>query len=130
MVFAYALLGVPRFRDEAAAALARADRIDVPDLLHAELANVVWQGVRAGHVEAADGLSALDAAAGLIDESTASRALWHEALMLSVERDHPVYDTMFVALAAAKATRVVTYDRRMRLRFPEWTVGPSDFLAA
>ena len=130
MVFAYALLGVPQFREEASAVLARVDRVDVPDILHAELANVAWQGVRAGHVDASDALDMLDAAAGLVDEATASTVLWHDALMLSVDRNHPVYDTLFVALAAAKATRVVTYDLKMRRRFPEWTVSPTDLLSA
>src|SRR5688572_33088325 len=102
MVFAYSLLGVPPFREEASAVLARVDRVEVPDILHAELANVAWQGVRAGHVDASDAVDMLDAAAGLIDEATASTALWHHALMLSVDRNHPVYDMLFVALAAAK----------------------------
>jgi predicted nucleic acid-binding protein len=44
-VFAYALLGVPEFGDEALAVLEAATEIHVPDSFRVELVNVVWQWV-------------------------------------------------------------------------------------
>lgn len=46
MVFAYALLGVPEFRDDSLAVLEASIEVLVPDSFRAELVNVVWQWVQ------------------------------------------------------------------------------------
>jgi predicted nucleic acid-binding protein len=46
MVLAYAMLGVPEFREESLAILEAATEIHVPDSFRAELVNVVWQWVQ------------------------------------------------------------------------------------
>jgi predicted nucleic acid-binding protein len=38
---------------------------------------------------------------------------------MAVERRHSVYDTLFVALAEAERTKLVTRDARLRERYPE-----------
>lgn len=118
-VLADALLGVAEVREEALRALREADEIVVPDLLFAELANVVWQYVTRASLPLPRGHEILDDAEALVTRSVPVTALWHRAVELAVERKHPVYDTLFVALAEAEGTRLVTRDLRLRERFPD-----------
>jgi predicted nucleic acid-binding protein len=55
--------------------------------------------------------------------------LWGPALDLAVARDHPVYDTLFVALAAERGSKVITYDQKILRKFPEWAISAPEFLA-
>ena len=118
-VVADALLGAAGVREEALRSLRDADEIVVPDLFFAELANVVWQYVTRAGVPLSRGLELLDDAESLITRSIPASALWHRALELAVERSHPAYDTLFVALAEAEGTHLVTRDARLKKRFPE-----------
>lgn len=127
-VFAYALLRVPGFRAEAARVLERAPSIEVPDLFRAELANVVWKAVRTGFADVVQGREALRRAERLLLAVVPSNEIWESALDLAAEWDHPVYDTLFVAAAIKLETRVVTYDRRLRARFPQHALTPAEFL--
>jgi len=101
MIFAYALLGVPRFRDEALSVLTNAGEILVPDFFRAELVNVVWQWTRENAIPLSIGLGVLTDADALITQAISTEQLWERALELSVEANHPAYDTLFVALAEA-----------------------------
>ena len=123
MVFAYALLGVTKHRELAATILESADRIDVPDLLRAELANVVSLWVRHESVPLTTALAALEDCEALIDRVWEGDALWKRAVELAVERQHPVYDTMFVALAEKLGTPVVSFDGKLTRKFPEFVVS-------
>jgi len=119
-VVADALLGATGVREDALKALRGADEIVVPDLFFAEMANVVWQYVSRAGVPLSRGLELLDDAEALVSRSVPASALWHRALALAAERSHPVYDTLFVALAEAEGTKLVTRDARLRKRFPEF----------
>lgn len=129
MVFVYSLLRVSPFHETATGAIEKAEEIWVPDSFHAEFANVVWQWIRSKNVPADRGADLLADVRPLITGVVPTPALWHEALRLSIERDHPVYDTVFVALARAQATKLVTYDQRLLERFPEHTVSGEAFVA-
>ncbi|MDZ7829353.1 MAG: type II toxin-antitoxin system VapC family toxin [Halofilum sp. (in: g-proteobacteria)] len=63
-------------------------------------------------------------AEALTDHMVTSEVLWRPALDLGMEHGHPVYDTLFIALARHQGTRVATFDRRLIERFPEWTMRP------
>lgn len=128
MVLAYALTGARPSRHEAMRVVGAVETIEVPDLFCAELGNVVWKLVRAKQIDLAEGLGIFDDAMGLVTDVVPAAELWAQAVVLAVDRDHPVYDTMFVALAASRGTRLVTYDRRLRQRFPKLTVAPSTML--
>ena len=128
-VFVYALLRIEDRYEEAGDAIEAAELIVVPDSMWAELASAVWQWVRAGHHGVTDGVDALQRGASFVTEEVDTKALWERALQLAVTADHPPYDSIFAALAEREGTRVVTYDRRFRLAFPELTVSPADFLA-
>lgn len=129
MVLAYALINVPEFREEAHRAIAQAREVVVPDLFHAELVNVVWQWIRARRLNLDAGLDVLQRGEALPTRVVPTRTLWERALALSVARNHPAYDTLFVALAIETGSKVVSNDHRLLTLFPEHVVSVAQFLA-
>lgn len=123
MVLAYALIGEAEQHDRAIAALAEEDELIAPDSLRAELVNVLWLWVRHRQVDPGSALEMLRDAETLLDEFVSTASLWESALALSVEREHSPYDTLFVALAARRGTRVLTADEALLRRFPTWTLA-------
>jgi predicted nucleic acid-binding protein len=65
----------------------------------------------------------------LIDQVVGSEKIWSHALQLSIQHDHPVYDTLFVATAEMLNDWVVTYDGKMLLKFSSRVLSPTDFFA-
>jgi predicted nucleic acid-binding protein len=129
-VFAYAFLFTEPCWPVAEEVLRRVDRVLVPDSVRAELANAVWTVHRAGLISLPDALGVLDDAEGALGTVVSSDVLWREALELSAATVHPVYDTLFVALARRHSVRVVTFDQPLRRKFPDWTIDPGAFLAS
>jgi predicted nucleic acid-binding protein len=128
MVIAYALLGVAEFRDEAMRAIEAAQEIWVPDSCRAELVNIVWQWVQYRDVALETGIEVLWDAETLFTQVVPTPAIWDQALALAVEREHPAYDTLFVALAAVQGSLVVTYDSDLIKKFPKYSISVPDFL--
>ena len=129
MVFAYALLGVPEFREEALAVLETATEIHVPDSFRAELVNVVWQWVQYKDLPLEVGIDVPRDAEALVTHVTSSALLWERALVLAVETPHPAYDTLFLALAEFADTKLATYDTELQQAFPDRVISPAEFLA-
>lgn len=125
MVMAYAMLGVPEFGEESAAALEMMDEIVAPASVEAELLNVAWQWGRRDHnpVMAA---AAYFSACRLWTELIPVDSLWSIALELALSSGHSSYDTLFIAAARIRQTRVVTYDRKLLALFPNDTVTIGD----
>ncbi len=129
-VIAYALLGVEEFREEALEAITRATEVWAPESLKAEMVNTAWQWVRFADAPLETGLEVLRDTEIVVTDFVSSSSLWESALELAVARQHPAYDTLFVALAARRGSKVVTYDQEVISRFPEWALSVSDYLAA
>ena len=129
MIFAYALLGVTEFREQAASVLERATEIWAPDILRAELANVVWQWIEFREVPMATGVAVLRDAESLLTGVFSAELLAERALELSVAAHHPVYDTLFIALAERLGFQVVSFDERLKSAFPASVLTPAEFLA-
>lgn len=121
MVVAYALLGQADLHDESIRLVRNADDLWAPESLRAELVNVLWLWVRHRGVEPADALEALRDVDSMLTGFVPIADLWEAALELALSRDHSPYDTLFVALAMARATKLVTADQKLLRRFPEWT---------
>ena len=47
--------------------------------------------------------------------------------MLSVESNHPAYDTYFIAAAEMENTKVVSFGKKMKKVFPERVLTAADF---
>ncbi len=127
MVFAYALLGIMPFRDQAVTVLATADAVLVPDSLRAELANVLWQWVKHRGVSQDTAITVLRDADALITQTIPGEQLWERALELAVAADHPAYDTMFVAASEFAGTKLVTFDEKLKTAFPALVLTPTEF---
>ena len=127
-VVAAALLGEPTTGEEAARLLGSAWELSAPSHWKAELCNVVWKAVRLGRMapEQIDDLLGLAAALPIASVDVAE--LWRGAIARAVNGNHPAYDTLFVELAARLDTRVVSYDRQMKTRFPSLVMRPADAL--
>ncbi len=121
MVMAYAMLGVPEFGEESFTALQAADEIVAPSSVEAELLNVVWQwGIQGNQPRIAG--AAYSNASRLWTELVPVETLWPLALKLALSSKHSPYDTLFVAAARFRRTRVVTYDTKLLKLFPDDTV--------
>lgn len=129
MVFAYSLLNVEGKCEEATQILAKADVIIVPDSLRVELANVVWQWVKYRDLSEDNAYAVLEDAEALIEQVISSERLWARALQLSIQKDHPAYDTLFIAAAELLNDRVVSYDEKMQKKFPDTVLSPTRFFS-
>jgi predicted nucleic acid-binding protein len=82
MVFAYALLGVEEFRQDATATLEQADTISVPDSFRVEMGNVLWQWIKHRKVSIETALQIMDDTESLISRTLSGENLWERALVL------------------------------------------------
>ena len=83
-----------------------------PDLWLIEAANVLWRLVRIGDISSAEAIARLDELSNAPLVSVACAPYLHRALQLGTELRHPVYDCVYLALAIAENTHLVTADRR------------------
>ena len=128
MVFVYALLKVDNKYEESLEVLEKANKVVVPDSFRAEFTNVVWQWVKHGNIPQEYAYNTLQDAEGFIDQVVSSEKIWLKALQLAIASDHPAYDTLFVAAAMSQNEKVVTYDKKMQDKFPNWVLSPQGFL--
>ena len=130
MVFAYALLGLKGFRQDATAILEQADTISVPDSFRVEMANVLWQWISHRKVSIETTLQIMDDTERLINRTLSGENLWERALQLSVDSNHPAHDTYFIAAAEMENTQVVSFDKKLKAVFPESVLTAAEFLSA
>jgi len=127
MVMAYALLGVPEYEKDSLKVLRRADSLDAPVTIEAELLNVLWQYSKRGvaHHKAAQ---LYEHSRSMWTRLIPVERIWPEALSLAFENEHSPYDTLFIAAARLYRTLVITYDQKLLTLFPKDTIQVSDFL--
>ena len=118
MIIAYALLHEKEFGEVALNVINQADSIIAPDIIRPEIANVIWQWTQWVNLPLEKGLEILEDAELLISEIIPSNHLWYHALELSTEKNHPVYDTLYVALARLRNTKVISNDKKLKSKFP------------
>jgi predicted nucleic acid-binding protein len=108
------LLGHPGVAPSAHEALARAERVLVPHLYFAEVANALRKYVRDGGLEEAEALERLREARDLVTHPMNDAELADEALATAVRFEHPVYDALYAVLARRHTCPVLTMDGRLR----------------
>ena len=105
-----AKLFIPEADSALAVATVAGQHLVAPDLVFAELANIVWKCHRRGLIRAPD-LTLYDFGA-LFDRIVPGELLWTPALALSIALGHPAYDCFYLALAIAEDDVLITADRR------------------
>jgi len=87
--------------------------LSVPDLLHIEVANVLWKAVRAGRCKATEARAALRILTSYGLPVTASATILEMALRIGIEYARTVYDSIYVALAVQSGRELVTADEKL-----------------
>jgi predicted nucleic acid-binding protein len=84
-----------------------------PDLLAAELGNIVWRKQRFQGMSVADGELIISAFHTLAFQFTPCAMLLDDAYRLAVAHQRTVYDAMYLALSIRQKCRLVTADQRL-----------------
>jgi predicted nucleic acid-binding protein len=98
---------------EAALLLLKGARLIAPELLVAECANILWKKVRRDELSRDEALLAARLLQGADIELLPTRSLLAAAASIAIDLDHPAYDCVYMALAAANDCRLVTADERL-----------------
>jgi predicted nucleic acid-binding protein len=125
-VVAYFLLGTEAFVAESRMALEAVSTPLAPGHWEAELTNVLWMAIHSGVLSADEGPVRLGLARRLGIESVATTTLCQGALLRAVATGVPVYDTLFVELAARNNCPLVTFDKAVLRAFPDIACRPHD----
>jgi predicted nucleic acid-binding protein len=88
-------------------------RLCAPDLIYAEVGNVIWKKHRFQGVSAADAQLMIDGLLGLSLTLTSTSALLDDAFRLAVAHQRSVYDMLYIALSIRESCRVVTADEKL-----------------
>ena len=112
-----------RHSDDAARLLDDQHELASPDLMWAEIGNVLWKKSRAGQVtghEAARIIRALDDFPVTVFPS---RLVLEGALEIALGTGRSVYDSVYLALAIALDSRLVTADERLANALADGPLG-------
>lgn len=87
--------------------------LSAPDLIVAEVGNVLWRKVRRRELLAEEALAAVAVFTHVDLVLHSSHPLIEEAVQIAIELGHPVYDCLYLALARRLGTQLVTADARL-----------------
>ena len=85
----------------------------VPDLFWVEMGNIFWKAVRSGRMSKSWGDDAIRALSELDLPTAASKPLLKHAMSIATTYNRTVYDSIYVALAAASNRSLITADERL-----------------
>jgi predicted nucleic acid-binding protein len=88
------------------------DECVVPDLLFAEVSNVMWMKVRRGVLSEDEAMRAIDDLKLMKLATVSCHDLANGALSLSMATGRSAYDSMYLALALRLKTRLITADMK------------------
>lgn len=98
--------------------------LHAPDLMYAEVANIIWKKLTRGDLSDMMAAQALDAIGQLRLSVVPSKNLLADALWLARATGHPAYDMFYVALAQDLSAPLVTADRRLADKVRQITPPP------
>jgi predicted nucleic acid-binding protein len=84
-----------------------------PDLIEAEIGNVLWKAVRRKRIGQAEAENSLRRFTELGIHTIPTFELLDRALQIAVGWDRSFYDSLYVALALATKTELITADERL-----------------
>jgi len=97
--------------------LKREDRLSAPDVLLPEVANAVWKKVARREITRLHGQGIVQALIRSPIRMHSSAPLLDLAFRLAAHVDATVYDSLYVSLAIAEHSTLVTFDRRLLRKF-------------
>ena len=103
-------------RPEARRLLDGSDPLVAPELIVAEVVNVVWKRLMTGALDRSQAADVPRELPQLFAELCPLATLARRALAIAEELRHPAYDCFYLALAEARDARLVTADRRFAER--------------
>ncbi len=92
--------------------LASGAELHAPDLVWAELGNVVWKRQRRREIDESEAVDLIRDMLTLPLSITPGEVLLDPALRLAMRTGRTVYDCLYLALAVDQRTRLMTSDRR------------------
>jgi predicted nucleic acid-binding protein len=84
-----------------------------PDILVAEVCNAAWKSARLGRIPRAQVDQIAVSLPRFFERFVSSTLLAQRAVAISAELDHPVYDSLYLALAEREAAQLITADARL-----------------
>jgi predicted nucleic acid-binding protein len=84
-----------------------------PDLIEAEIGNVLWKAARRRRISPADAERSLRHFTELGIRKIPTSGLLDQALQIALACDRSFYDTLYVAAALATKTELITADERL-----------------
>ncbi|MBN9434253.1 MAG: type II toxin-antitoxin system VapC family toxin [Bosea sp.] len=105
------IVDLPWSAEARAAILAEEKRI-APSLFAVEIGSTVWQNIRAGVLSVDFGMMALDEVVPIVTLIPDTDVL-HSALSMALRERHPIYDCLYLALAAQQREVLFTADMKM-----------------
>ncbi len=111
------------YRENARRLLDHAQRLQAPDLIIAEVANIAWKKHTRGQITRMQAEAMAAVVFRYIPTLHASSELAGRALQIALAIDHPVYDCLYLACAQTVGGIVITADD-MLCRAAEATAPP------
>lgn len=102
-----------RLSDDAVRLLDEEHELASPDLMWAEIGNVLWKKSRAGQLTGAEAARIIRALDDFPVTVFPSRLVLEGALEIALGTGRSVYDSVYLALAVALDCRLVTADERL-----------------
>jgi predicted nucleic acid-binding protein len=84
-----------------------------PDLIEAEIGNILWKAVRRNRISQSEAQNSLRRYAALGIQALPTSDLMGQALQIALACDRSFYDSLYVALAVATKTELITADERL-----------------
>jgi predicted nucleic acid-binding protein len=84
-----------------------------PDLLEAEIGNVLWKAFRRNRISQPEAQNSLRRFTALGIQVLPTSDLMGQALQIALACDRSFYDSLYVALAVATETELITADERL-----------------
>lgn len=94
-----------------------------PDIIIAEVTNVLWLRLRRGDIKEEQATLATGHLADSFLTLIPSRTLIDRALKIAQEIDHPIYDCLYLAAAERWEADFVTADKRLERKLAEGTLS-------
>ena len=106
----------------AMALLTRGESLLAPDLIFAEVGNVLWKHCQQNQLTQAQLEQIANHLSGAIEHAVSCRELFIDAVELAARLKHPIYDCYYLALARRESLPFITADRRLldTLKGQEW----------